>query len=89
MIRIQIRPIKFKASDTALIPIVFLAVSGVLWLVAGPIMRHQGIATYDAAVAAVDASDKVRAKALFKKACSQGSMLACKQFVKLKKSGDD
>ena len=89
MIRIQIRPIKFKASDTALIPILFLALAGALWLVAGPIMRHQGIATYDAAVAAVDASENAKAKALFKKACSQGSMLACREFVKLKKPGED
>ena len=89
MVRIQIRPIKFKPSDTALIPILFLAVSGALWLVSGPLMRHQGIGIYDAAVAAVDAGDNARAKALFKKACAHGSMLGCREFVKFKKPGED
>ena len=89
MIRIQIRQMKFKASDTALIPVLFLAAAAALWLVAGPIMRLQGIKTYDAAAAAADAGDSAKAKALFKQACSQGSMLACRESVKLKKPGED
>ncbi len=89
MFRIPFRPRKLKASDTALIPLLFLAVSGALWLVAGPLMRHQGIGLYDAAVAAVDAGDNARAKALFKKACAHGSMMGCREFVKFKKPGED
>ncbi len=75
-----IRKPKFKASHTALIPVVLLAVSLVLWLAAKPIMKQVGARTYVAAMVANANGEDTRASKLFKKACGEGDKLACRAF---------